>query len=248
MNRAEFLEEVERLQESAERSGAPLDDVDVLLQDLLKTRAAWTQEAMLAIVYGQHGNKLASLATICLVHGCKPRAKAPNNGHTARGFGDVEHFVFAAEPFAKHCLERGRPELLKAIASRGIPVHLMAYKSEKVDNVLKRVNWKPRAATTDAGDALDVMSATEGTTHESFADLLLQLQSYQFTKPAVLAAGAKLLVELDADHPDVEKLRGTPVGALFAEQLMRQRIAATEARNDIPAETTSAPRHRLRNI
>lgn len=212
MSRAEFLEDVERLQESTELGGAPLDDVDMLLQELLKTRTAWSHEAVLALVYGQHGNKLASLAIICLVHGCKPRGPAPN------------HFVFAAEPFAKHCLERGRAELLKDIASRGIPVHLMAYKSEKVDNVLKRVNWKPRTATTDAGDALDVMSATEGTTHESFAGLLLELQSLQFTKPSVLQAGAKLISQLDPEHPDTQKLHGTPAGAFLTEESMRSRI------------------------
>ena len=253
MNRSEFLEEVGRLHRSTERGGAPLEDVDVLMQDLLKTRAAWSHDAMLALVYGEHGNKLASLATICLVHGCKPRMRNPGRGGR-KPLGIVEsEYVFAADPFARHCLERGRTGLLKAIATRGIPVHLLAYKSEKVDNVLKRVNWKPRAATTDAGDALDVMSATEGTTHESFIDLLMELQSYQFTKAAVLAAGASLLVELDPEHPDVHKVADTPVGALFTEQVMRRRIdaAAVEAvaaPTIVHVDSPEAPRRRLRNV
>jgi hypothetical protein len=253
MNRTEFNQEAERLA----KFGAPLDDVDVLLQELLKTRAAWSHDALLGLVYGEHGNIVASQAMTCLVHGCKPRTKVPSsNGHKSRGYGDPDYFVFAAEAFAKHCLERGRVELLKTIATRRIPVALFTHQHEKRENVLKRVVWTPRSATTDAGDALDVMSGAENSTREGFVDLLMEMQEQRVATPDVLRqlrSGARLLLELDPDHPDIHrKTNGTPLGALFTEEMMRLRLelapAATATSNSTVTTELEAPRRRLRHV
>ena len=192
MNKTEFGEHVANLTRRAEQdSTPPLLRIEEFLQDLLKTKAAWSADAMLSLIYGDRSEKLTSLVVLCLGVGCRP---------TWRGQ------LFAYEPFSQVCMEAGRHELLKTIAMRGVPLERLRHKGRGKEGMIARAAMAS-GATTVAGAALDLMSGTDGCPR-AFTEVLSKHAQLKYHSIPLLDAGLKLLSELDPQHAGTARFTG----------------------------------------
>ncbi|MFK4705913.1 hypothetical protein ABIC83_002752 [Roseateles asaccharophilus] len=239
MKRAEFQPLIDRINASMALGNDSQRRVDHLLMSLLETRGIWPELAILGMVYGEQGAQIANTTTRRLVEGLKPIS------------GDLIYDSATAVPFSWLCLQNHHADLLRAIATGGIPVdRLVNGMSDTVNTAIATAARPP--ASTPAGRALDMMSCEEGRVNMHYVDVLLEYQLRADFRVISLTAGAKLLAELDPDHRDAPRLQGTPLGAVFTQELMLKRIASATAAGPaappFPAAPPAAPRTHRRAL
>lgn len=232
MKRAEFQPLIDHINLGLANYRPAQPIVDHLLMSLLETRGSWPEQAILGMIYGEHGAQIANTTTRRLVEGLKPIS------------GDLIYEQLKRESFAWLCLRGHHVDLLTAIATRGIPVErLVSGMSHSVNMAIAAAARPP--ASTKAGLALDMMSREEVGVNMHFVDMLLDYQLRADFRVISLTAGAKLLAELDPNHADAPLLQGTPVGAVFTQELMLRRIAAAAPADGFPPSarpTRTSPR------
>ncbi|MFK4705914.1 hypothetical protein ABIC83_002753 [Roseateles asaccharophilus] len=215
MIRLEFNAVIDQIHRDLGHGAVLQSSVDLLLRDLLRTRAVWPRQAIMDMVYGEHGDDIAKMSARRMVEGLYP----------ATGGRLLKHLD--AESFAWIALTYGHGDLVKAIAQRGIPAEHLTRKSQMQEWALGYLNDALQAGYTRPAQALDLMAnSLDILPLRSFPGLLSSSQS-ETSRPYQVDAGVKLLFEVAPTHPDIAHWQGTSLGAQFTQLQMLKQIAAS---------------------